>query len=138
MRRCDTAFARSVLGREDYFSLFQKIDLLADFCVAYIQDVIGYVALYANDIQGRTAYITLIAVRKESQKAGVGSSLMYWCEKTAIKKGMKTLRLEVEKDNVAARRFYERHGFCYEEEQNKDSLYMRKSLEEKKLTEAIL
>lgn len=72
MRVCDTAFARSVLEREDYFSLFQKIDLFADFCVAYTQDVVGFAALYANDFQGKIAYITLIAVRKESQKKRSG------------------------------------------------------------------
>ena len=129
MRVCDNAFARSVLGRRDYFSLFQKIDLFADFCLAYIEDVLGYVVLYANDIQGKTAYITLIAVCKDYQNVGVGCSLINWCERTAVQKGMKALRLEVAKDNAVARRFYERHGFHYEEEEKKDSLYMKLALD---------
>lgn len=91
--------------------------------------MVGYVALYANDLQSKTAYITLIAVREDSQKSGVGSSLIAWCENTASKRGMKLLRLEVDKTNAKARTFYEKHGFCYEEEQKKDSLYMRKSLD---------
>ena len=129
MRVCDTVFARSVLGREDYLSLFRKVDFLADFCVAYTDDVIGYVAMYANDLQSETAYITLIAVRKEIQKIGVGSALIAWCESTAIGRGMRQLRLEVAEDNTTARSFYERHGFCYEAGQKEGSLYMRKSLE---------
>ena len=129
MRVCDTVFARSVLGREDYLSLFRKVDFLADFCVAYTDDVIGYVAMYANDLQSETAYITLIAVRRENQKAGVGSALIAWCESTAIGRGMRQLRLEVAEDNTTARSFYERHGFCYEAGQKEGSLYMRKSLE---------
>ena len=129
MRVCDTVFARSVLGREDYLSLFRKVDFLADFCVAYTDDVIGYVAMYANDLQSETAYITLIAVRRENQKVGVGSALIAWCESTAIGRGMRQLRLEVAKDNTNARSFYERHGFCYEAGQKEGSLYMRKSLE---------
>lgn len=68
MRVCDTVFARSVLGREDYLSLFRKVDFLADFCVAYTDDVIGYVAMYANDLQSETAYITLIAVRRRIRR----------------------------------------------------------------------
>lgn len=128
MRVCDTVFARSVLGREDYLSLFRKVDFLAKFCAAYTDDVIGYAAMYANDLQSKTAYITLIAVRRENQKAGVGSALIAWCESTAIGRGMRQLRLEVAKDNTNARSFYERHGFCYEVGQKEGSLYMRKSL----------
>ena len=129
MRMCDAAFVRSVLKREDYLSLFQKVDFRADFCAAYTDDVIGYAAMYANDLQSKTAYITLIAVRRENQKAGVGSALIAWCESTAIGRGMRQLRLEVAKDNTNARSFYERHGFCYEAGQKEGSLYMRKSLE---------
>lgn len=123
---CDTAFESSIIGRKDYNSLFKKIDLFADFCIAYSYDVIGYTAMYANDLENKIAYITLIAVRQDFQKNGVGKSLLNWCENTAYKKGMKILRLEVNKKNKKARTFYEKNGFEYESIKKTKSLYMRK------------
>lgn len=75
--------------------------------------------LYVNDFQNKTAYISLIAVRKDSQKTGIGASLITWCEKIARNRGMKLLRLEVNKTNAVARAFYEKQDFYYEPEQKK-------------------
>lgn len=128
MTVCDDAFARSVLSRDDFKSLFEKIDNSACFCVGHRDDVIGYVAMYANDLQTQVAYITLIGVHREWQNLGVGASLMEWCISTAQNRGMKSIRLEVARDNVGAQRFYKKHGFIVVGNNAGDSFYMEKDI----------
>ncbi|MCR5125737.1 MAG: GNAT family N-acetyltransferase [Treponema sp.] len=97
--------------------------------IAIVDDnIAGFICFYCNDDVTKTAFISQLCVGKQFRKNGIGSALIADCSEICIKLGIKILRLEVAKDNAIARRFYERHAFCYEEEQNADSLYMRKTL----------
>ena len=86
----------------------------------------GILVFYANDQKTKTAYISLIGVKKEKSRKGIGKALLNYCEEFSLKQGMSRLRLEVDKDNVNAIRFYEKNGFSCEGEASQDSFYMIK------------
>ena len=121
---CDTAFLEKIRSRADYSTLVSKINAAAEFFVAYNENVLGYAAMYANDISTKTAYITLIGVRTEYQNNHVGKSLLMECLNIAKIRGMKKLRLEVLSDNLNAIRFYKKNGFVKEDSATSNSVYM--------------
>ena len=130
LRSCDHAFSNPVTQRNNYESLFAKIDSSAEFLAAYRQqEVLGYIALYANDLAGKTAYVTLLAVRPEAQNMHIGSALMKAAMELAAERGMERIRLEVSLNNEKAIRIYEKAGFVKEEETGKGSVYMVCSLQ---------
>lgn len=129
MKMCDGAFDLPVFSRKNAYSLFEKINNYAEFIIAYNLDILGYAAMYANDMDNRTAYISLIAVDKTKQGCGIGSSVLQACIGTAYEKGMHIIKLEVKKDNKKAIKFYERNGFTKLEDCSAESIYMQKVLE---------
>ena len=96
--------------------------------MAHNNNILGYVAMYANDIGTKTAYVTLIGVRTEYQNMHVGRSLLQQCSIIASICGMKKLRLEVSNKNWSAIRFYQRNGFVGESIASDKSTYMVKDL----------
>jgi [ribosomal protein S18]-alanine N-acetyltransferase len=58
------------------------------------------------------AHLSLLAVRPEWQRAGLGRQLVAWLEESALAAGIGTLRLELRESNRAASRFYARLGFA--------------------------
>lgn len=57
------------------------------------------------------AYLVLFAVRPEHQRQGLGSALLRWLEASAIAAGAERIRVDARRDNVAARSFYNEHGY---------------------------
>ena len=57
------------------------------------------------------AYLVLLAVRRASQRTGMGSALLRWLEASAAAAGAQRVRLEARRDNVPARSFYNEHGY---------------------------
>lgn len=57
------------------------------------------------------AHLVLFAVRKASQRTGVGSALLRWLEASAAAGGAQRIRLEARRENVAGRSFYNEHGY---------------------------
>ena len=57
------------------------------------------------------AYLSLLAVRRERQRSGIGSALLRWLEASARAAGVRRIRLETRRDNVAARTFYNELGY---------------------------
>jgi len=126
---CDEAFPRPLATRADYLEILEKIDRFADFFAAYYKGkASGYAAMYANDMESRTAYITMIGVKTIVQRQSIGSHLMDTCVKVAYSKGMKQIRLEVLNTNEKAIAFYKKHGFCVERPCTNASTYMFLSL----------
>lgn len=121
---CDTAFPEKIRSRDDYNILISKINAAADFLVAYNKNILGYAAIYANNISMQTAYITLIAVRPEFQNEHVGKSLLLECLNIANIRGMQKLRLEVLDNNLTAIRFYKKNGFEEDGKASLNSVYM--------------
>ena len=130
---CDEAFQTSIVQKDNFSVLFEKICKNAFFISAFLNDGIklvrvGYAAMYANDQHSKTAYITLICVKKSFQGDHIGSKILNQCFETAIKEGMETLRLEVLDNNDKAISFYKHHGFVIERNSGRGSYYMRKDL----------
>ncbi len=62
---------------------------------------------YADD----DAHLLLFAVHRSRQRQGVGSAMLRWLEDAARAAGARRIRVEARMDNVAARSFYNEHGY---------------------------
>lgn len=91
------------------------------------KEICGWVSFYDNDEEGGVGYLTHLAVDGKCRGRGLGKELLRFAEEECAKKGMKTAKLEVRKDNARARKLYEEMGFKVSEERQ-DSLYMKKEL----------
>jgi ribosomal protein S18 acetylase RimI-like enzyme len=127
---CDEAFSNPVSRRPQYETLLGKIHAYGDFVAAYDREPMGYVAMYANDLQSRTAYVSLLAVRPGCQGMGIGEGLMRAGLNLAKSRGMKAAKLEVKKDNHRAIRLYQRLGFVLLSDAAQDSVYMMNHFDE--------
>ena len=127
---CDGAFPNPVSRRPQYEALLAKIHACGVFVAACDRGPVGYVAMYANDAQSRTAYVTLLAVRPGCQRMGIGEGLMKAAMALARRRGMKAVKLEVKKDNHKAIGLYERLGFVRLCDAAADSVYMMNHFDE--------
>lgn len=127
---CDDAFTISVTGRSNYEELLAKIDKFAVFLGAYTEagEIAGYSAFYANDVESRTAFITLFCARKEMQRMHLGSGLMSATIDESRRRGMKLIRLEVLKRDEGAIAFYKRCGFAITGDAGEASYYMARGI----------
>ena len=57
------------------------------------------------------AHLLLLAVRRASQKRGIGSAVLSWLEEVARAAGAQRIHVEARADNSAARNFYNIHGY---------------------------
>lgn len=73
------------------------------------QALAGFAIMYFGD---EHAHLSLLAVRPEWQRAGIGRHLLGWLEESALVAGLASVRLELRATNRAARRFYARLGFA--------------------------
>ena len=129
LRYFKDAFSFDITEPEIFDSLSGKIHCNADFFMAYANGVLGYAAIYANNLENRTAYITLIAVEQNERRRGVGTALLHACIDAAKEKNMKFLKLEVLNDNKEAIKFYIKNGFNYYGGCSEKSMYMIKEIE---------
>lgn len=74
-------------------------------------EVIGYCGIWGVGSEGQ---ICNIAVIKEKRNGGIGYALLGCTIDECRKKGMCDFTLEVRESNTAARRLYEKMGFCSE------------------------
>lgn len=79
-------------------------------------EVVGGISFYANDAEGRRAFITEVMAAPGHQGEGIGSTLLAACDERSAAEGMESIGLEVRKDNPGARRLYERVGYRETEE----------------------
>jgi ribosomal protein S18 acetylase RimI-like enzyme len=71
----------------------------------------GFVAFYCNDESSRRAYITLVLVDPRDRSTGLGRSLVREVLDIAKRRGYRSCRLEVAKQNEAAYAMYTAMGF---------------------------
>lgn len=130
LRQFDADFTIGLEKRISDLSLYaEKLFNNSTNRIAIIDDnIAGFICFYCNDKELKTAYISQLCVGKQFRKNGVGSALIKDCTTICIKNDMRTLRLEVAKDNVIARRFYENNGLVYEKEVDDVNLYMKINL----------
>jgi ribosomal-protein-alanine acetyltransferase len=76
--------------------------------VAHDSGVQGFIV--AHDL-GEEIEIENIAVAKEHRRKGLGAALLSVVTREAESRGSTSLILEVRESNIAARNFYENHGF---------------------------
>jgi ribosomal protein S18 acetylase RimI-like enzyme len=57
------------------------------------------------------AHLLLFAVRHSQQRTGVGSAMLLWLETVARTAGLQRIRVQARRDNLAARSFYNQHGY---------------------------
>jgi ribosomal-protein-alanine N-acetyltransferase len=57
------------------------------------------------------AHLVLFAVRRANQRSGLGTAILQWLEASALAAGAQKIRVEARRDNVAARSFYNEHGY---------------------------
>lgn len=119
--------------------LMDKISNLEDYAeklseLAYVYSAekngesVGILIFYANDSESKEAYISLIGVKKENERKGIGKALLDYCFKLSRKHGMCKIRLEVDKDNSNAIKFYKKNGFSFCNATGHNSFYMQKEI----------
>ena len=59
----------------------------------------------------KTAWIPLMYVRSDSQRKGIGSSLMYYLEEIAKQRDFGKIQLETDSEAEWALNFYRKHGY---------------------------
>lgn len=84
-------------------------------------EIIGFIAYYLNQ-EGGFAYISLIWVSDNYQKNGIGARMLELLIENEVSNYVKTIRLEVRKNNDKAMRFYKSMGFLSIEDSEKKIL----------------
>ena len=115
-------------GKVNIDTFSQKLHQFGRMCVYEDLGVTkGFAAYYANDEVKNIAYLSMIAVKRLYRREHIGTQLLCFVEKKSCLAGMKFLRLEVNKLNDSAIRFYKRHQYSITEETT-ESYYMTKEL----------
>ena len=89
--------ARAIRDRDTNVAVIGEPGALAAF---------GIMSYRADD-----AHLLLFAVHRHHRRQGVGSALLQWLEDVARTAGCQRIRLEARWDNIAARSFYNEHGY---------------------------
>lgn len=74
-------------------------------------EIKAFIAYYENDKKEELAYLTMIAVCKESWQLGYGKNLLECSIKALTNRGFKKYKLEVKEDNLKAIQLYKDYGF---------------------------
>lgn len=85
--------------------------LSAELLVATRERRIVGAALVFFRRSSRVARLYSIAVAAGERGGGLGAALLAAAEQAARRRGSRSVRLEVRRDNAAAQRLYERHGY---------------------------
>jgi len=89
---------------------------------------VAFVGFYCNDLEKKNAFLSLIAVLPDFERMGYGKKLLQQVMEYAILNGMRTLTLEVRKDNDSAIAFYKKQGFVVDNVQEQNLYHMKKVL----------
>ena len=57
------------------------------------------------------AHLSLLAVRPDCQRLGIGRRMLHWLTESALTAGIVSVHLELRESNASARRFYLAQGF---------------------------
>lgn len=122
----NSMFDQRVNDERRLFDLSTKFANYAQVAAAYKEDKLaGYVAFYCNNLETKTAFISIIVVKKEYQGCGIGSQLYSSVIQTLRDKSFTHLNLEVAKLNTSAINFYEDKGFIKIEERDTSYIFSK-------------
>lgn len=109
---CGGDFLAKLQARVDLEDYANKLCAHAQRFEAYAAGVlIGLVAVYANDQLRQIAFISNVSVLPAWRGRGIASDLLLDCIASLQRAGFVAIDLEVEEDNIGARRFYAGLGF---------------------------
>lgn len=109
----------------DFESFSKKLSEFAKVIICRLGNKnIALSIFYCNDKISRIGYISLIGVKKEFRGLGIGKQLFDQTKNIMKECGMCRIKLEVDKDNLNAKRFYFYLGFKSFEKSYKDSEYL--------------
>ena len=112
LRACDDAFVPTLSSRVDIEAYAQKLVARSERFEAWSEGVlVGLLAVYCNDLDGRVAYITSVSVMPIWHGHGIASGLIARCVESATALGHTAIELEVGVRNEAAAHLYQEHGF---------------------------
>ncbi|WP_313449061.1 GNAT family N-acetyltransferase [Streptococcus parasuis] len=100
----------------------------AEVFIAKDESILGFIAVYSNDMSNKTGYITQVGVKSIAQSTGIGKRLMNEAYSICKEKGMQKIKLEVRKSNIKAIKFYQKEGFKDCGDATEHSTYMEKTL----------
>ncbi len=89
----------------------QEMSEFMDFFVHRRDDSIIAVGSFSTTDE-ETAWIPLMYVRSDSQRIGIGSSLMYYLEEIAKQRNFRRIHLETDSEAEWALNFYRKHGYA--------------------------
>lgn len=92
--------------------------------VAVVGNELAVIGFGIMSYSEEDAHLLLFAVRRSSQRKGVGSALLVWLEAVARAAGAQRIRVEARAENIGARCFYSEHG--YHERLLKKAMYDEK------------
>ena len=115
LTECDTQFSPLLSSRVNLIKYSEKLILNSIlFHARENNKTVGIMAFYANDTRLDYAFISLICVWKGYERKGIGSKFIDDCISIVKKKGIKSIRLEVDIENQDAISFYAGIGFHIE------------------------
>ena len=79
--------------------------------VVVVREQVGLDAFGIMEYWDDDAHLVLFAVNKARQRQGLGTEILRWLEASAKAAGSQRIRVEARRDNVAARSFYNEHGY---------------------------
>lgn len=109
--RCNECFVPPLSGRVEIGGYAHKVASRATRFEAWDGALIGLVAIYCNEAEGRTAYITSVSVLPGWQGRGIASHLLEQCIAQTRAQGFEGIELEVDGENFGATKLYEKRGF---------------------------
>ncbi len=110
---CDDAFLPRLSERVSIDEYAHKLAERAErFEVWSADELVGLVATYCNDSEGRTAFISSVSVLPAWQGRGIASHLLACCIAHTSGLGFARIELEVDRRNAAAAGLYLKHGFA--------------------------
>lgn len=113
LRACDGVFVPPLSERVDLDDYAEKIVQRAERFEAWSNgQLAGLVAMYCNDPERQTAFVTSVSVLPARQGEGIASRLLQACTESVRQTAFKRIELEVGAFNSAATRLYKKHGFA--------------------------
>ncbi|MDP2283629.1 MAG: GNAT family N-acetyltransferase, partial [Pseudohongiella sp.] len=110
----DDSFIPPLSSKVNLVSYSTKLSVSAINIFACIASVdVGHVAFYSNDKKNFKGFLSSICLCKNNKGSGVGILLLNQVFEHCLESGMKVVELEVDVCNMAAIRFYEKHGFGF-------------------------
>ncbi|SEK83041.1 Acetyltransferase (GNAT) family protein [Pseudobutyrivibrio ruminis] len=121
----DSLFSRNNIDKDTIKKLSKKYEEKAIVLALVCADIItGICIFYANDFENNIAYLSMLVIDNKEQGKGYASILINEMKRICKKKGMRSLRLEVNKGNSKAIRFYTRKGFIKDIETEESYIFI--------------